>query len=148
MAEINVERKKTVWPWIIAIIIAVLLIWALMAMLGRDDTATTTDPAATAGTATSATTGEGMQRFAGVYSSANMQLNLDADGTYTMSESPAGEGRGRWTHDASANALHLAPADGSQDRYFRTDGDDALTPLNPDGQPAAQMGQLNRQATQ
>lgn len=37
MAEIHVEKKKSVWPWIIAALVALLAIWALMELMGRDD---------------------------------------------------------------------------------------------------------------
>ena len=38
MAEINVEhKKKSVWPWIIGALVALLLIWGLMEMMGNDD---------------------------------------------------------------------------------------------------------------
>lgn len=38
MAELNVERKqKTVWGWVVAVIIALLIIWALFVFLGDDD---------------------------------------------------------------------------------------------------------------
>lgn len=157
MAEINIEKKNAVWPWILAAIIVLLLIWLLVEAFDRDDdvVATTDEPVATAPMVTGADADmepapamavEGdMQRFAGMYTSANMELALDANGSYTLTESPAGEASGTWTHDATANALHLTPADGSLDRYFRIDGDNALTPLNPQGEPAGQMNQLTRQ---
>ena len=158
MAKIRVEqKKKSVWPWIIAAIVVLLLLWALVAMLGRDERAAVpvgadqtaapmTTPAPVTAPATTAPADEALARYAGEFTSVNLQLNLDADGTYTMQESPAGQGQGRWTHDASANALHLTPADGSQDRYFRVEGPDTLVPLNPDGEPAAQMAPLQRRA--
>lgn len=37
MAEIHIEKKKSIWPWIIAALIAVLAIWALMEFMGRDE---------------------------------------------------------------------------------------------------------------
>ena len=39
MAEIHVERKRTtnIWPWIIGLILAALLIWALYSVMDRDD---------------------------------------------------------------------------------------------------------------
>lgn len=166
MAEINIERKKSVWPWVIAAIIVALLVWALLAMMGRDrDTAAvapaTGDPALTgtaATTAPGATTVPGaagvqdgpvqrdaaLDRYAGVYASGNLELNLNSAGTYTMRESPAGEGQGRWSYDQSANALHLVPADGSTERYFRVEGADTLIPLNETGDPAGQMAPLQR----
>lgn len=162
MAEINIEKKNSVWPWILAAIIVLLLIWLLVEAFDRDDVVVATadrpvvtEPAATtpaleaepaAGAATAAgAASAAMERFAGTYSSDTMQLVLQADGSYTMQESPAGEAQGTWTHDAGANALQLTPADGGQDRYFRIEGDNALMPLNPDGQPAGQMAQLTRQ---
>jgi hypothetical protein len=173
MAEINIERKKSIWPWIIAALIAALLIWAAVEFFDRDEQVddaagavtadqtaaapaavapATTEPvapdAAATGTAPAAGVAAGADGFAGTYISDSMQLSLTADGAYVMQESAAGEGRGTWTRDATANALHLKPADGSQDRYFRIEGPGTLIPLNPDGQPAAQMAPLNRRATQ
>lgn len=175
MAEINVVRKNSVWPLIIAAVVVVLLIWALLAMMGRDasDTApvapVATDPTETAqGTApttapfaadtpdaratatatTTTTTPEqrdaALDRYAGTYGSGNRQLVLNSAGSYTLRDSPPGEGQGRWSYDPGANVLHLAPADGSPDRYFRAEGTDTLTPLNPEGDPAAQMAPLQR----
>ena len=39
MAEIHIERKRTtnIWPWIIGLILAALLVWALYAVMGRDN---------------------------------------------------------------------------------------------------------------
>ena len=39
MAEIHIERKRTtnIWPWIIGLILAALLIWALYAVMDRDN---------------------------------------------------------------------------------------------------------------
>lgn len=38
MADINVERKgANIWPWILGLIVAALLIWALMGLFGDDD---------------------------------------------------------------------------------------------------------------
>lgn len=139
MAKIGIEEKKSVWPWIIAAIVVLLLIWALVTMLGRDQTGV-----GPAGADQTTATPASPDRYAGQFTSANMQLDLNADGTYTMQESPAGTGQGRWTHDASANAIQLVPNDGSQDRFFRVDGADTLVPLGPDGQPAAQMTALQR----
>lgn len=39
MAEIKIEKKKAIWPWIIGIIILALLIYFL-AFNNRDETAT------------------------------------------------------------------------------------------------------------
>lgn len=162
MAEINIERKKSIWPWIIAALVAALLIWALLEMLDRDDPVdpaagavtadqTATAPAAVAPVATTpdaATGTAGMDGYVGTYVSDSMQLALTGDGAYVMQESPAGEGRGTWTFDASANALHLKPTDGTPDRYFRVEGTDTLVPLDPNGQPAPQMAPLTRSAAQ
>lgn len=39
MAEIHIERKRTtnIWPWIIGLILAALLIWALYEVMDRDE---------------------------------------------------------------------------------------------------------------
>lgn len=48
MAEINVERKKNShWGWIIGALIALLVIWALIEMLDRDDDNAVVAPATT-----------------------------------------------------------------------------------------------------
>ncbi|MFC0677799.1 hypothetical protein ACFFGH_08105 [Lysobacter korlensis] len=48
MAEINVERKKkSHWGWIIGALIALLVIWALIEMLDRDEEEAVVAPAAT-----------------------------------------------------------------------------------------------------
>lgn len=158
MAEINVEKKKPMWHWVIAAIIAALVIWALIEMLDSNDrndamgTTTTEQPAATmpaAGPDTNTTAAnDGLDRYAGVFGSGSMQLDLNANGNYTMDESPAGQGQGTWMHDSGQNALHLTPNDGTPDRFFRVDGTDALTPLDANGQPAAQMTQLQRRVAQ
>lgn len=36
MAEIHVEKKKSIWPWIIAALIALLVIWALIELFDND----------------------------------------------------------------------------------------------------------------
>lgn len=175
MAEINVERKTSVWTWIIAAIVVVLLAWALLGMMGRDDADTTaaapvvTDALQTAPGATGTTPGlrpsrapttastlatgpstaeqrdAALDRYAGTYGSGNLQLDLSSAGTYTMRDSPAaGEDRGRWSFDASASVLRLISADGSQARNFRVEGLDTLTPVEPEGDPAAQMAPLQR----
>jgi hypothetical protein len=37
MAEIHVEKKRTnIWPWIIGLILAVLLVWGIAAMVNRN----------------------------------------------------------------------------------------------------------------
>ncbi len=162
MAEINIEKKKSVWPWIVAAIVVLLLIWLLAETFDRDDdvvavadpalvtTPVYTDPeTGTTMPATDATaaiaTDSVLQGFAGIYASNKMQLDLDADGTYMMQESAAGVGRGTWRHDASANALHLTPSDGTPDRFFRVEGPGRLIPLNASGEPADQMAMLTLQ---
>ena len=166
MAESNVERKGPIWPWILAAIIVLLLIWLLIRAfdVGVDTVPTAaTAPATPAGTAAlsndpamapAATTDAatpsdpGTGGLAGMYSGSNTQLALDADGTYSMQESPADEARGTWTHDAGANALRLKPGDGSQERLFRIESNDTLMPLNAAGEPAGQTARLARQAAQ
>jgi hypothetical protein len=38
MADINVERKqRSIWPWIIGLIVLALLVWLLASMFGDDD---------------------------------------------------------------------------------------------------------------
>jgi len=162
MAEINTEKNKSAWPWIVAAIVVVLLIWLLVEAFERDDdvveiadpalvaTPVHTDPATDATMpATDATAAimsdSAIEGFAGIYASNDMRLDLDADGTYMMQESPAGVGRGAWRHDASANALHLTPSDGTPDRFFRVEGEGRLIPLNSSGEPADQMTMLTRQ---
>lgn len=49
MAEINVERKKSVWPWIIALIVLLLLIWGAFELM--DNGPATADVPATTDTA-------------------------------------------------------------------------------------------------
>lgn len=44
MAEINVERKKNVWPWVVGLIVLLLAIWAVMALMNTDERRTY-DPA-------------------------------------------------------------------------------------------------------
>lgn len=47
MADINVEhKKKAVWPWIIAAIVAILVIWALIQLFDDDDAEGVIAPAA------------------------------------------------------------------------------------------------------
>ena len=57
MADINVERKGTsIWPWIIGLLVAALLIWALMGLFGDDDAdVDTVDPAVETNTGQAAT---------------------------------------------------------------------------------------------
>lgn len=47
MAEINIEKKKSIWPWIIGALVALLILWFLFNMLDRDDEAPVVAPAAT-----------------------------------------------------------------------------------------------------
>lgn len=44
MAEINVERKKNVWPWVVGLIVLLLAIWGVMALMNTDERRTY-DPA-------------------------------------------------------------------------------------------------------
>jgi hypothetical protein len=38
MADINVERKqRSIWPWIVGLLVLALLIWLLASMFNRDD---------------------------------------------------------------------------------------------------------------
>lgn len=38
MADINVQKKgASIWPWILGLLVAVLLIWALMGLFGGDE---------------------------------------------------------------------------------------------------------------
>lgn len=38
MADINVERKeRSIWPWIIGLVVLALLLWALLKMFHKDD---------------------------------------------------------------------------------------------------------------
>lgn len=48
MAQINVERKKSPWPWIIGVLVLLLLVWGLMELLGDRDA----EPAGTAAVVT------------------------------------------------------------------------------------------------
>lgn len=36
MAEIHIEKKKSIWPWVIGAIVVALAIWALLEMMDRD----------------------------------------------------------------------------------------------------------------
>lgn len=45
MAEIGIQKKKgSIWPWIIGLIVAALLIWALTEMLDTGDDVVVTEP--------------------------------------------------------------------------------------------------------
>lgn len=49
MAEIHIEKKKSIWPWIIAALVALLAIWALTQLMNRDNAeATAVEPVGTA----------------------------------------------------------------------------------------------------
>jgi hypothetical protein len=38
MADINVERKqRSIWPWILGLLVLAVLIWLLASMFNRDD---------------------------------------------------------------------------------------------------------------
>lgn len=49
MAEINIEKKKNIWPWIIGLVLILLLLWGLAEMMDNDDDVreVPTEPAAT-----------------------------------------------------------------------------------------------------
>lgn len=50
MARIDIERKKSVWPWIIGLLVLIAIVWGLFALLGNHDAErtamepTTTEP--------------------------------------------------------------------------------------------------------
>lgn len=48
MAEIRVERKRksNIWPWILGLLVAALLVWAITEVVDRDDTPAVVDDAA------------------------------------------------------------------------------------------------------
>ncbi|MBW3549302.1 MAG: hypothetical protein KY442_00365 [Proteobacteria bacterium] len=48
MAKIDIERKKTVWPWIVGLIVLLLVIWGLFELLDNDAEPAMVPPAATA----------------------------------------------------------------------------------------------------
>lgn len=49
MAKINIERKKNVWPWIIALIVILLLAWGAFSLMeDRGEPGYTDRPAAMA----------------------------------------------------------------------------------------------------
>ena len=64
MAKINIERKKSVWPWIIALIVILVLAWAAFALMedrggaGYADRPVVTTPATSATDPAAATTGD------------------------------------------------------------------------------------------
>lgn len=44
MADINVERKqRSIWPWIVGLLVLALLIWLLASMFNDDDDAVVVD---------------------------------------------------------------------------------------------------------
>lgn len=51
MADINVQKKgASIWPWILGLLVAALLIWALMGLFGEDeDDAQLVEPASEVG---------------------------------------------------------------------------------------------------
>lgn len=50
MADIKVERKgASVWPWILGLLVAALLIWALMGLFGDQDEVQLIEPASEVG---------------------------------------------------------------------------------------------------
>ncbi len=48
MAEIKVEKKTSVWPWVIGVIVLLLIIWALFALFNRDNDTVANTPATVA----------------------------------------------------------------------------------------------------
>lgn len=63
MAEINIEKKKNIWPWIIGLLLLLLLLWGLAEMMDNDDQTqqqlpAATEPAANADNKDAATTPE------------------------------------------------------------------------------------------
>lgn len=52
MAEINVEKKKNIWPWIIGPIVVLLLIWGAIEWFDKDDVEPYNPPAAVIAPAT------------------------------------------------------------------------------------------------
>ena len=48
MADINVERKKNIWPWIIGLVVLLLVIWGVSSMMGNDNDAAYAPTAVTA----------------------------------------------------------------------------------------------------
>lgn len=82
--------------------------------------------------------------YVGRFVSDSITLFIRDDGTYEITRSAAGPGRGAWTVLREHGVLFLDPADGSQDRYFRIQSADTLVPLNPRGRQPAQMTELLR----
>ena len=38
MADINVERRsRSIWPWVVGLLVLAALAWLLLSMLGNDD---------------------------------------------------------------------------------------------------------------
>ncbi len=156
MAEINIEKKKPVWPWIVAGIIVLLLILFLVGVFDRDNdvdnvnnmpvaTAPVNDTMAVPPAMDTGTAAADFERMAGMFTSDTMQLELDSAGRYSLQESPAGAAIGTWSYESGTNSVQLMPDDGSVTRNFRVEGDNTLVPLGPDGAPAAMMSQLTRQ---
>lgn len=82
--------------------------------------------------------------YIGRFVSDSISLFIRADGTYEITRSAAGPGRGPWTVLRDHGVLFLDPQDGTQDRYFRIQDPDTLIPLNPQGEQPAQMTELLR----
>lgn len=82
--------------------------------------------------------------YVGKFVSDSITLFVRDNGTYEITRSAAGPGRGPWTVLREHGVLFLDPADGSQDRYFRIQDPDTLIPLNPRGKQPAQMTELLR----
>jgi hypothetical protein len=59
MAEIKIEHKKpmNIWPWVIAAIVLLLLIWGATRLMHHDDQGSYNQPAATAPAATGSAAG-------------------------------------------------------------------------------------------
>jgi hypothetical protein len=158
MADLNAPRRKPVWPWIIAALLVLALIWGLSRLAdddGRRDAAVTPPEIDAPATTTTTppvsvdpelTAEAALERYSGTFANDTLTIDLDANGTYTLQQAPAESGSGRWSHDAASNVLRLVPADGSAERVFRIDSASMLTPLDADGQPDAQTAQLQRQA--
>lgn len=46
MADINVERRsRSIWPWVIGLLVLAILAWLLLSMFSDDDRAVRDDPA-------------------------------------------------------------------------------------------------------
>lgn len=47
MAKIDIERKKSVWPWIIGLIVLLVIIWGAFELFGDNPEPAATTPAVT-----------------------------------------------------------------------------------------------------